>query len=261
MSPARTKRMVNTAAIAILGLNFLLWLGSSDLYAKWDGVPPVPTRDGAVMMTLGDAQFSYRFGAITLQNLGDNGGQTTPLKDYNYEKIGKWLWLLNSLDPASDHVPMLAAYYFGAIRAPRDLAVLVDYLAAVGQNPYGAKWRWLVQAIFLARNRLHDLHLALDLSYKLAKMQPIGDTLPEWARQMPAFVLTEQGDKQAARKIVEDLLLSSRHFHPNEVNFMKAYLVEQLGVDPKEVEQIVTMRGNEDAAAPPPMPLPAPEPE
>ena len=261
MSPARAKQAVNLAAIAILGLNVLFWVASSDIFAKWDGVPPVPTRDGALMMTLGDPQFSYRFGAITLQNLGDTGGQTTPLKDYNYQKLGQWFWLLDSLDPASNHVPMLAAYYFGATRAPKDVAVLVDYLGKIGQNPYGNKWRWLVQAIFLARHRLHDLHLSLDLAYKLAKMQPIGDTLPEWAHQMPAFVLKEQGDKQAARNIVEDLLMSSQHFHPHEVNFMKSYLVEQLGVDPKEADQIIKMRGSEDETAPPLRPLPAPEPQ
>jgi hypothetical protein len=261
MGPARTKRLINAAAVGILGLNFLFWMGSSDIYARWEGVPPVPTRDGALMMTLSDPQFSYRFGAITLQNLGDTGGQTTPLRDYNYEKLGKWFKLLNELDPASNHVPMLAAYYFGATHSPKDAAVLVDYLGEIGQNPAGNKWRWLVQAIFLARHRVHDLHLALDLSYKLAKMQPVGDTLPEWARQMPAFVLQQQGDKQAARKIVEDLLMSSRRFHPNEVNFMKAYLVEQLGVDPAEAEQIVKMRGSEDEGPPPQQSLPAPAPD
>ena len=261
MGPARTRRLVNAAAIVILGFNALLWLATSNIYARWEGVPPVPSRDGALMMTLSDPQFSYRFGAITLQNLGDTGGQTTPLKDYSYEKLGKWFWLLNDLDPASNHVPMLAAYYFGATRAPKDVAVLVDYLGVIGQNPYGNKWRWLVQAIFFARHRLHDMKLSLDLAYKLAKMQPVGDTLPEWARQMPAFVLKEQGDKQAARKIVEDLLTSSQHFHPNEVNFMKSYLVEQLGVDQKEADQIVKMRGNEDEAAPPDAPLPPPEPQ
>lgn len=261
MGPARTRQLVNVAAVAFLGLNALFWTASSDLFARWEGVPPVPTRECALMMTLGDSQFSYRFGAITLQNLGDGGGQTIPLKDYNFEKLGKWFWLLNYLDPASDHVPMLAAYYFGAVRTPKDVAVLVDYLGQIGQSPYGSKWRWLVQAIFLARHRLHDLHQALDLAYKLSRMEPVGDTLPEWARQMPAFVLKEQGDKQAARKIVEDLLASSQHFHPNEVNFMKGYLVDQLGVDPKEADQIIKMRGNEDEIAPPPRPLPAPEPQ
>ena len=259
-SPAAVRQGVSVGAAIILGLNFLLWLASSDIYSRWEGVPPVPTHDGAVMMTLGDSEFSFRFGAITLQNLGDTGGQTTPLKDYNYQALGGWFMLLDGLDPASNHVPMLAAYYFGATRSPKDAAVLVDYLRHGGENPVGNKWRWLVQAIFMARHRLHDTHLALDLAYELSKMQPVGDTLPEWARQMPAFVLKEQGDKQAARKIVEDLLVSSQNFHPNEVSFMRSYLVEQLGVDPKEVDQIIAMRGKHEEPLPP-LPQPPPEPE
>jgi hypothetical protein len=261
MHPAQIKKAVNAALLALLGFNFLFWLGTSDIYAKWEGVPPPPTRDGALMMALGDSEFFYRFGAITLQNLGDTGGQVTPLRDYNYQRLGEWFWLMNDLDPASNHVPMLAAYYFGGTRTPSDVKVVVDYLGQIGQVPVGTKWRWLAHAIYLARFRMQDLPLALDLAYKLAKMEPVGDVLPEWARQMPAFVLKEQGDKEAARKIVEDLLVSSQRFHPNEVNFMKSFLVEQLGVDEKEVDQILKMRGeeNNDVNVPRPQPPPMPE--
>jgi hypothetical protein len=260
MSPAQLKKAINAGLLGMLALNFLFWLASSDLYARWEGVPPPPSSSGARMMTLGDAQFSYRFGAITLQNLGDGGGRVTSLRDYDYQRLGKWFWLLDSLDPASNHVPMVAAFYFGGSGTPKDVAVVVDYLATVGSNPAGNKWRWLAHAIFLARHHLKDLKLALDLAYRLAKMEPVGDTLPEWARHMPAFVLNDQGDKEAARKIVESLLLSSRRFHPNEVNFMKAWLVEQLGVDQAEVDMIIKMRGT-DTAAPdgPRLAPPAPE--
>lgn len=247
---AQLKKAVNAGLLAVLGLNFMLWYASSDVYARWEGVPPPPSERGARLMTLGDAQFSYRFGAITLQNLGDGGGRVTSLRDYDYGRLGKWFWLLNSLDPASNHVPMAAAYYFGGSGTPKDIRIVVEYLAAIGVNPVGNKWRWLVHAIFLARHHLNDLKLALDLAYRLAKMEPIGDTLPEWARQMPAFVLTEQGDKQAARKIIENLLLGGRRFHPNEVNFMKHWLTVELGVDPQEVDMIIKMRGKDDGPPP-----------
>ena len=42
----------------ILSLNLLFWFASKDVYTRWTGVPPVPTRRGAVMMTLGDPEFS-----------------------------------------------------------------------------------------------------------------------------------------------------------------------------------------------------------
>lgn len=229
---------INILLSLALFLQIFYWAASADIRAKWQGVPPVPSRTGAVMMALGDSEFSYRMLGMTLQHLGDTGGQATPLKDYDYKKIGQWLWLLYELDPASDHAPLLAAYYFGATMEAEDSAVIVDYLGKIGQNPVGEKWRWLAQAAYLARHRVRDLDLALDLAYKLSKMEPIDDILPMWARHMPASILQEQGDKEAARDIIENLLSSGKKFHPNEINFMKSYLIEQLGIDPKEVDKM-----------------------
>jgi hypothetical protein len=157
------------------------------------------------------------------------------------------LWLLHGLDPASNDVPMVAAYYFGGTRVPDDVAVIVDYLSVIGQNPAGNKWRWLAHAVFLARHRMNDQKLALDMAYALSKMQPVGDQLPIWARQMPAFVLADTGDKQAARQLVENLLLSGDRWHGNEIEFMKYYLRHDLGVPRAEVDAL--MKKREDMGA------------
>ncbi len=189
---------VKAALGIVFALNLAFWLASKEVYARWSGVPPVPTRRGAVMMTLGDPEFSYRLLALALQNLGDVGRDVTPLKDYNYQRLGEWFALLHALDPASDHVPMIAAYYFGGTRVPKDAAVVVDYLGRVGAIPVGTKWRWLAHAAYMAQHRVHDLQRALALAYQLAKM-PNSAEMPQWARQMPAFVLAKRGDKDAAR--------------------------------------------------------------
>lgn len=244
---------INLFLVAALTLNVAFWYGAHDTQARWEGVPPVPTKNGARIMTLGDEQFSYRFGAITLQNLGNSGGRVTAVKDYDYKKLGAWFWLLHGLDPASNHVPMMAAYYFGGTQVPEDVAVVVEYLATVGQNPVANKWRWLAHAVFLARHRMENPDLALDLAYILSRMQPVGDVLPAWARQMPAFVLANQGEKQSARKVIEEILMTATELHPNEVNFMRAYLVDELGTPEQEVQQIINMRGKDlmrDADAP-----------
>lgn len=261
MRPQKVEQLISAFLVVAVALNLVIWQGSRDVFAKWDGVPPVPERRSAVMMGLGDAEFAYRFGAITLQNLGDSGGEVTALKDYNYQELGKWFWLLDSLDPASNHVPMLAAYYFGATHVPSDVRVVYDYLSKIGTNPAGQKWRWLVHAIFLARHRLYDLDLALDLAYKLSKMQLVDDRMPAWARQMPALVLAEKGEKEDARRIVESLLMSSDQIHPNEVGFMEYYLTNELGVAPEEVKKIVAMRGAEKPDADQRKTLPALMPE
>lgn len=259
MSGLRQARQTNNLLLAAAVIvNCVFWTGTSDIYAKWEGVPPVPTREGAIMMALGDSEFAYRLGAITLQNLGDSGGRVTPIKDYEYPKLGRWFDLLDGLDPASDHVPMLAAYYFGATRVPKDVAIVVDYLARIGQNPHGTKWRWLAQAALLARHKLNNLDLALDLAYKLSHMELLDDTMPAWGRQMPAMLLENKGERADAQRIMKDLLLSGHSFHPNEVNFMASYMVEQLGMKPEEVQQILRMRGPDTGYR---RPQPAPEPE
>ena len=235
---------VRLALFIALGLNLALWGGSHEVDSQWGGVPPVPTLRGAVMMSLGDPEFSYRFLALALQNFGDLGGDTTPLKNYDYKRLGQWFFLLHDLDPASDHVPMVAAYYFGATKVPKDAAVVVHYLSTVGQVPVGGKWRWLAHAAYLAQHRVYDTGLALTLAYKLARMNQNGVTMPQWARQMPAFVLTSRGDKDAAKKLMEGMLVTEKNVDPAELNFMQSYLTEQLGVSPEEVQSLLRLRSD-----------------
>ncbi len=232
---------VKAALFMILALNLSLWGASREIYSRWEGVPPVPTARKATMMTLGDPELAYRFLALALQNLGDTGRDVTPLKDYNYTRLGQWFFLLHALDPLSDHVPMIAAYYFGGTRVPKDIAPVVAYLTVAGQIPFGEKWRWLAQAAFLAQHRMNDLNLALDIAYKLAKL-PNSSSMPQWARQMPAFILNKKGDTEASRQMMKNMLVTEKTVHPQEVEFMKSYLIEQLGVDPHEVELLMRMR-------------------
>lgn len=226
----------------MIALNVVFWCGSRDVYERWSGVPPVPTKSGAITMTLGDPEFSYRALAIALQNLGDVGRDVTPLKDYNYDELGKWFFLLFSLDPVSDHVPMTAAYYFGATKVPKDVSVIVRFLEVPGTIAVGEKWRWLVHAVYLAQHRMYDLDLALRLAYKLQHMPNVNE-MPPFARQMPAFVLQKRGDKEAARELMENMILSQRVLSQTDINNAKYFLTQQLGIDPQEVDKVIRMRG------------------
>lgn len=243
MSRVTEKSKVTYALLTVVALAIVFWQGSSDYEARWAGVPPVPSVRTATLMTLGDTQLAYRSGALTLQMLGDGGGRVVPLKEYDYAKLAAWFDVLDALDPAADHVPMIAAYYFGASRVPGDIAYIVSYLTRIGDNPAGQKWRWLGHAAYLARHRMDNLDLALDLAYTLSRIEPVdGKPMPIWARQMPAFLLNAQGDKQTSRALIEQMLSTADDLHPNEVNFMKSYLVEQLGASPQDVDQILRMR-------------------
>lgn len=211
----------------ILCANILLWFSVRGMQARWTNVPPVPSAQSARFFGLGDAQLSYRLIGMMLQYIGDSGGRVTPLGSYDYDALGRWFFLEDELDPQSDFIPFLAAYYFGGIADPDKLRPVIAYLRAVGRSTAGEKWRWLAQAVFLAKYYVKDMDLALEMAHELAGLDRAD--LPVWARAMPVFILKDIGRKEAAYMIMlETLKTGAESLHPNEINFMRDYICKNL---------------------------------
>ena len=207
----------------LLITNLYLWQNIHKIEKTWANVPPVPSNNTASVITLGDKQLAYRIYAIMLQNIGSIGGKTVSLKDYNYQDLKKWFFLQHGLDQKSNITPMLAAQYFGAIEEPEKLDAVFDYLTLVGSDPTGEKWRWLGHAVFLAKHIMKDNNKALELANKLAQNK--NPDLADWAKQMPAFILQEQGQSELAYKIMLNILISNIDtLHPSEIFYMKEYI-------------------------------------
>ncbi|MBY0430055.1 MAG: hypothetical protein K2Q10_02570, partial [Rhodospirillales bacterium] len=171
---------------------------------------------------LGDRQFLFRHLALNVQIMGDEYGTITPLQSYDYTAVARWLDLLDALDPRSDYAPAMAAHYFGAVQDAGRVRIMVDYLRRhTARDPTG-KWRWLTHAAFLARHRAHDLPLALEVARQLAAID-VPD-IPVWTKQMPAFVLAEVGEREAARDLMAVLLETSPNLSPEERNYMRDYI-------------------------------------
>lgn len=215
--------------VAIL-LQSALWIGVRSQQTKWLGLPPLPSPMGQSVLTLGDPQFSYRAISTMLQNAGDGGGRITNLAAYDYERLAKWFAFATSLDQKSNFIPYIAAYYYGAPNAPEQYLPIIAYLRKVGSSRQGEKWRWLMQAVHLARYRAKDLNLAYEIALELAELgQQEGAKMPAWTRQMPAFVLNAQGEKEAALAMMLGILKSSaEELHPNEVMQMRYYICTEL---------------------------------
>lgn len=212
----------------ILTLNIALWFYSRDLRPAWGNVPPVPTVQMAARTTLGDPQMAYRMIGLMLQNLGSVGGKDQIFQNYNYAHLRDWFFLEDQLDPRSNYIPALAAYYYGATKKIADLTPVIDYLEVVGQRAEPHKWRWLAHAVYLARFQQGDLNRALDLAEKMAVLPR--DDMPIWTRQMPAFVLNAMGDKQAAYALMMSILANSNvaDMDPAEVRFIRDYVCDRI---------------------------------
>ena len=209
-------------------LNIAVWSSSHLQFTRWPNVPPPPGEIGVTASFLGDKAFAYRVWGMALQNFGNTGGDYRPLKNYNYTHLGQWFDLLDRLDPHSDYVPLLAAYYFGGTQNPKEqLPPVIEYLEKVGSYPEGEKWRWLAQAMYLARHKMEDMPEALRLAKELAAMYRPG--MPAWTAQTQALIATEMGDKQAAYMLLRTMLATeAEHMHPNEVNFMVDYICTKI---------------------------------
>ena len=208
-------------------LNIGFWWQTHKVQTQWGNVPRVPTFEKASLFTLGDKQFAYRIYALTLQNIGSIGGRGVSLKQYDYETLKNWFFLADYLDPKADIVPMLAAHYFGAIEDADKLQYVFDYLSHVGARPDGEKWRWLGHGVFLAKHVLKDNDKALEMAQLLASNK--SPDLADWAKQMPAFILQEQGQAELAYKIMLNILISNIDtLHPNEINYMQGYICDTL---------------------------------
>ena len=214
------------AVLLALGLQVAFWSQTRDLRAGWEGVPPVPSPKVALALALGDRQFLYRASAFTLQNMGDEGGRVTPLRDYDYRRLGRWFRLLDGFDAESEYLPFLVGYYFSQSTDKEDVRVVIGYLARIAMRDPERNWRWLMHAVYLARHRVKDTRLALDPAYRAAALDAPG--IPLWTKQMPAFVLAEIGEKEAARDLFEALLESDSSIPPEEMEFMQGYIDRRL---------------------------------
>jgi hypothetical protein len=223
MSRARRRALIALAAALVV--HGALALHHRALRADWTGVPPAPPVLIAPAMALGDPQLFYRVAAFALQNMGDEGGRVTPLGDYDYGRLGDWLDLLDLLDPQARYAPTLAAYYFGQTPDPDDLRRIIAYLIRVGARDPAHNWRWLTHAAYLARHRLKDLPLALEVARHLAGL-PEGE-VPLWVRQMPAFVMAEVGEREAARDLMATIRATDTNLSPDEVALIDRFIDAQ----------------------------------
>lgn len=223
MARSKSSLLLHIVFLAILFANFAFWTHSRKVISKWDNVPPAPSESSIRMTGLGDSEIAYRLSGYFLQNLGNVGGLFESLKLYDYAALEKWFFLTQGLDERANYVPFMAAYDFGAVEdSPDQIGHVVTYLADNGVKPYPQKWRWLAQAVYLARYKQNDLPKALELANTLAALKT--DTAP-WARQMPAFIQLKMGNKDAAYQIMMHMLSSEADkLPPQEINEMRDYI-------------------------------------
>lgn len=206
------------------------WKETEKIHSAFDIVPPAPSKYLVSATSLGDNEFLFRILAMRLQNSGDVFAGFISLKNYDYSRIYDWMTTLDSLNSKSNLVPSMASYYYAQTQNLKDTGYIVNYLDEHSSKNIDANWWWIFQAIYIAKNNLHDLDRALELSQKLA--QNSAKDAPLWTKQMPAFISEEKGDGCMAFNVIEKLIKESesgaRQVKPEEMNFMRHFINERL---------------------------------
>lgn len=206
---------------------FSVWKYSRPITIDWQNVPPAPTKTTALAFSLGDEQFSYRFLGILLQSFGNTSGRYEALKNYDYDTLYEWFELLDGIDARSEYLPYLVTYYFGSAQTNPQLRFVAKFLEDVGIRIGRQKWKWLAQAIYIARYKLKDIEYARELAAKLAEHKD--PNVGAWAKNMDAYIMAQMGDKEAAINLTLLLLKNnSQEMTVQEINLLTDYVCKDL---------------------------------
>lgn len=216
--------------VAFFFSQILFWQATEKIKPEFDIVPPAPNKYVVAAASLGDEEFLFRVLSTRLQNSGDVFAGFVALSKYNYARIYDWLSTLDKLNSESDFAPAIASSYYSQTQHKPDTKYIVQYLEEHASKDVDKKWRWLYQAIFIARNSLNDMDKALDLSYKLTTHHD--EKAPLWIKQMPAFLHEQRGENCQAylfmKNMLNDAQLGKIKADEKEMQFMNNFINHRL---------------------------------
>jgi len=216
--------------VATFVAQIFFWKQTENIKPSFEIIPPVPSKYLVSTLSLGDNEFLFRILGTRLQNSGDVFAGFVALKNYDYSRLYQWMVMLDGLNPKSNFIPALAAYYYSQTQNKPDTRYIVDYLDQHSSRDIDNKWWWLFQGTYIAKNNLGDINRALEMAEKLSSNN--SPSAPFWTKQMPAFLYEEMGDGCMAFVVIEKLIKESesgeRKISAQEMNFMRVFINQRL---------------------------------
>lgn len=185
--------------------------------------PPAATMLRAV--TLDNPEFACRLLLVYLQSHELRPGQPRAMARLDYERVVDWLDLALRLDPESAYPLLLASHVYAGAGTPAQTRMMMDFVYRAFLERPDQRWPALAQTALLARHRLQDTALALEFAKALTDHVPPG-AAPPWVRQMSLLLLSDIGEREAARALFDALVASGEISDTGEFLF----LARRLGI-------------------------------
>jgi len=214
-------------AVLAVALSAQVWWASARRAPQISVTPLAPPPSAAVLRvaSLNEPALAARLMMLWLQAYDYQPGVSLPFRSLDYAAIEAWLARMLELDPGFQYPLLAAARLYGEVDdAPRQRLMLRFIARSFGDDP-AHRWPWMAHAVFIAKHRLHDLTLALELAEALDRADDHG-AIPDWARQMRIFVLEDMGELESAKVLLGGLLASGKITDSHERHFLSERLAD-----------------------------------
>ena len=199
----------------------LIWHGQQEpVAAKAEDLPhPMSSRVYA-MGSLGEPVATAKLLNLWLQAFDNQPGISIPLHSLDYSVVTEWLDTILELDPVGHYPMLVAARVYGSVSDRDKQREMMDYIYTRFSQDPDRHWRWLAQAVIVAKHDLKDLELALKYADALAE-KATGEHVPYWAKDMKMIVLEDMGKLEAAKILVGGLIAGGEISDPHELAFLE----------------------------------------
>ena len=170
-----------------------------------------------------DQLFSYLL-AIRLQLHDNQAGKHVRYSRLNYTVLVSWLDQIYQLNRQSEYTMMLASRVYSQTPDKKRLRIILDYIDRTFMLNPQLHWRRLAEASVIAKHKLGDLKLALQMADKLAA-QPASVVMPRWARDIQFILLGDMNEFETAITIIVALLQTEAVNDPDELLFLQEKLL------------------------------------
>lgn len=223
LAPVRGWRAVPRSLLALLVAALLGQLAWHALTpppgVRVDELPPPPPSELLGALALGEDRTAASLAALWLQFHDTQPGYSVPFRELDYTRVRQWLERILALAPERDYPLLLAVRIYGQVNDPPRQRIMLGFVREAFVERPRDRWRWLAEAIIIAKHRLHDLDLALEYARLLNRHTQPGE-VPFWARDLQLIVLEEMGELEATRLLIGGMLESGEIDDPQELRFL-----------------------------------------
>ena len=193
--------------------------------ARAQDLRPPPPPIALAMAAAGDPATLGKALMLRLQAFDNQPGISIPFRDLDYGAVGEWLDAIVSLDERAQYPHFSAANIYAIVNEKERQRQMVIWVRDQFVKNPTTRWEAMSRAAVVAHHYIKDIPLSLEIARLLRENLKIGEA-PNWVLQMEAFFAANDGEYEAAARILWNLIEAGAVTTPEEFQLMHERLVE-----------------------------------